>query len=892
MTLQSSAKREFLEWAKTLKTENLSNTDIKLFNLFDRHFDSLELLGTSGGRRAKKIGELITNEAELISDSFPTWSESEKYEVNKINRLTEMKIGPFRGFETEETFLFDKQFTFLYGPNGSGKSSFCEGMEYALVGEIEEAEAKRIPIEAYIRNEQTLKSILPSITAEYVDGQSKKVSRHDPTYRFSFIEKNRIDSFARISATTSKNQSNRISALFGLDSYSAFVDGFTEDFDKRHITLVNTSKETLDQENQKLIAKKARNVQIEKLLQEVIDRAKTLSEELKPQTFTGLQALRIYCSGEDGTSGKIGELQNLKAKVIPADFDILLIERINSGCQKIGSLSESLDKNLVALGKHSALINFKDLFTAVKTISSQHENDASICPACRTPLLQTVENPYLLAQDELMKMDSLIQLQKKIKEISQEIAEALRELNSEFTRLKEVGKIIPFRATFSLFSEIKITDILQTDSWKPRLLNELKTINIEMKESTEIRENLIKKNDEYKKQRLAKTTIENELKKILQMKERADSAHAENKLLKKEKEDALAEIVKIEDSIKKIIASSEPLQKIVDRNLKFQASYVKLVGSMKRHKDALPALLAHGLSTKAIEFYNTINELDPEFEKLEELKIPTAPGEKIVVKFRHDVRTYDALQIMSEGHIKCLGLSLLLAKVVSNNLNFIIYDDIVNAIDDNHRDGVASLMIENVDLKSRQQIITCHGELFINKLNHKLGASSVSKLVKDYRFTPVDCIEERGIRVSIGESGHYLDQARIHLKKNELKNAAGRCRQAIESVADKLWKKLGKTLNLSISVKMRHPGARPDLSSVVTSLIKELKKIDFQTEENIHSNLDLLQEKYNWALLNKGTHEDSNIPEFERSDVAALVDLLTRIDAQSQALNLKSQAID
>jgi DNA repair exonuclease SbcCD ATPase subunit len=63
----------------------------------------------------------------------------------KFDRITEMKIGPFRGFATNESFTFDKKYTFMYGPNGSGKSSFCEGLEYALLGGIEEADAKRIP---------------------------------------------------------------------------------------------------------------------------------------------------------------------------------------------------------------------------------------------------------------------------------------------------------------------------------------------------------------------------------------------------------------------------------------------------------------------------------------------------------------------------------------------------------------------------------------------------------------------------------------------------------------------------------------------------------------------------------------------------------------------------
>ncbi|MGF3860388.1 AAA family ATPase [Salmonella enterica] len=31
----------------------------------------------------------------------------------------------------------------IYGPNGTGKSSFCEALEYTLLGNVAEAESKR-----------------------------------------------------------------------------------------------------------------------------------------------------------------------------------------------------------------------------------------------------------------------------------------------------------------------------------------------------------------------------------------------------------------------------------------------------------------------------------------------------------------------------------------------------------------------------------------------------------------------------------------------------------------------------------------------------------------------------------------------------------------------------
>lgn len=53
------------------------------------------------------------------------------------------------------------------------------------------------------------------------------------TYKFSFIEKNRIDSFSHISATTQSEKIERLAALFGLTEFTDFVRGFTDSLDNK-----------------------------------------------------------------------------------------------------------------------------------------------------------------------------------------------------------------------------------------------------------------------------------------------------------------------------------------------------------------------------------------------------------------------------------------------------------------------------------------------------------------------------------------------------------------------------------------------------------------------------------------------------------------------------------
>jgi hypothetical protein len=51
-------------------------------------------------------------------------------------RLSKMTIGPFRGFRTPEPFDIQKRVILVYGPNGSGKTSFCEALEFCLLGSV------------------------------------------------------------------------------------------------------------------------------------------------------------------------------------------------------------------------------------------------------------------------------------------------------------------------------------------------------------------------------------------------------------------------------------------------------------------------------------------------------------------------------------------------------------------------------------------------------------------------------------------------------------------------------------------------------------------------------------------------------------------------------------
>jgi hypothetical protein len=863
-----------------------------MLNLLVNNFETLAPLTTVRGsnNRAVKINELIQKYHATLSNEFPDILSQKTDSSQKQDRIKELKIGPFRGFATGESFTFDKQYTFMYGPNGSGKSSFCEGLEYALLGRIEEATAKRIAINEYIRNTKNSTISTPSTYTTDSDGKRVEIPQNESLYRFAFIEKNRIDGFARITATTASTQKDRIATLFGLDEFSAFVDGFTDDFEK-YTYLTNEKAEAFKAESKKYEDDKKRILEIDS---ELLENAKNIESLIKDVAQTGVESaddLKQFLNGTDGVSGHIGMLQRQKTEQIPDDLKTESIDNFQSVLLKINSSLKSFNTDLDSLKGLSSDVNFKDLYSAIESIGSIPDVDLSHCPACKTPIGQVVVNPFENAKAELGKLSDLSELQKKVSETGTMISRDVRNANSIRETINELGKSAGYSGSMpSALTEFDFTNIGSIRNWKPVLESELLAIGNQTSQFEAIKDSISAHNTKLSEKRIRQKTVNSELKKYQDFSTRLVELTANEKILAKEKEKKQKAADDFTKSNTTRLKEIEDENKRIIINKQYADAYKRLIKSLKLTRNQLPAKLSAGLSEKVKEYYNIINAHDPEFELLDSLALPAKAGAKFEIKFKADPRTHDALYILSEGHIKVLGLSILLAKAINENLGFLIFDDIVNAIDDDHRSGIADLLIGHSDLKDRQYILTCHGETFINKLKHKLGASLAGKHVKSYRFIPVDTASTRGVQVSIGNSKHYLLKANESLKQNDLKDSATDCRRAVESISYQLWKKLDKLLRINLKVTMRAPGVQPDLASVVESLIKQVGKI--YGFEKLNENLLSLKAKYPWSLLNKGVHEDENQPEFERKDISELITLLQSIEEDVSSFKLGATTVE
>lgn len=193
----------------------------KVANLVLRHFDELQPLTTAQGQRVKKFVELAQTNWEAVSADIQPTPMQAAATANAVRQLKSLRVGPFRGFTKPEDFDLTSSLVLIYGPNGTGKSSFCEALEYGLLGNVADAESKRFREQNdYLKNAYTNTFSTPVIFATDSQGQEMAVQANEAAYRFCFVEKNRIDSFSRIAAQTPAKQIELIATLFGMDSFN------------------------------------------------------------------------------------------------------------------------------------------------------------------------------------------------------------------------------------------------------------------------------------------------------------------------------------------------------------------------------------------------------------------------------------------------------------------------------------------------------------------------------------------------------------------------------------------------------------------------------------------------------------------------------------------------
>lgn len=873
--------QNFLQWIFQ-PSRGIPEDVLKLACLIHTHFDAIQATSSTRSQRSALLASLMRRELSTTVPHAPdrvVGTEVSEWNWRQLSRFT---LGPFRGFREPEQFDLSKKITLIYGPNGSGKSSFCEGLEFALLGEVEEAANKRIGTAKYLANIHEEKYLAPELKVVNSEGEEVNLAVNPELHRFCFIEKNRIDSFSRLAARSSGQRAELIAALFGMGPFSEFVSNFNESMDRQLIL-------TADKSAQLALKKASLQADMDDVAREPETLASlteyeiTQSEQFSPgSSWFSLMELTGLC----GHSGRIGELDTILASVPPAltgisrEFILRALDHANV------SKSE-LTHCINVLSDCSEQISFKDLYTAV---SALQKTQGDLCPACNTPLegaVHVAENPYIRASKGLEQLAGLGTLQE-----AQRAAEI--KLNQSSSQLRQMmAKIAEFVVSHDEAETVAGAFLLTLaeepgNTWWECLNSSHETGSA----NSVLREELLALADRMSYQDTQTTRSLQERETQLAERRRLEGFRQIIIVHETKKEqviNGLAEmkvrIANFDQTHAVLIQESEAEKLQIQKETPFKQAYDGFLRELRIFRDQMPGQLLTGLNDAALEFYNAFNRNDRDEDKLAFLHLPLSADDKIEICFRGqpDSRR-DALHVLSEGHVRCLGLSILLAKAKSAQCPLIVFDDAINAIDHDHRAGIRETLFERGIFDDIQLLITCHSNEFIKDIqNHLPAERRVQCQSYLFRHHSGDYRPRVTGNAVINAYIHRARQSKDLLNDRE---ALAASRQALEMLTDKIWRWMGSHDHGDITVSLAGSGAEPGLRSLCEALCKRLKGLTSFTHSSKSAIIDafdrilsISSQNLIWTYLNKGTHEEADRDDFDSEEVEKVVMSLEELDA-------------
>ncbi|MDI3274313.1 AAA family ATPase [Pseudomonas sp. AL03] len=862
----STVLREY-ERFMTWLDGKIPTDDVKrLTNIIFEKLPELIPSGTAARKRSKILAPYATKLWEQTPTELAVHEAAPLADEVQWTRLHQMVVGPFRGFKLKENFALQKQITLVYGANGAGKSSLCEALELALLGEVSEADAKRIQGDAYFRNAWAGTYARPLLTASDVNGKVVPVAPNEEVYRFCFVEKNRIDAFSRLASRTPAEKTKLIAALFGIDQFAEFVRGFNDDLDPQ-LDLWGAKAQQLN------TARAALRTAEESVAEEG---AKKDAYRLEEQAIADLfhepityNALKTHI----GSPGEPGRLEEIRKKLEEPSLPTVGVSRndLNTAFKSLVSTDSALQNKQFELTKQSSQVSFQQLFYAVEALQEQTPDR---CPACDTPLHgdHTVRHdPYVKAKAGLADLAELAKLQQEIETLEAELVLASAAFHNLLSSISSHLRAV----------EILIPPIVQAKlRWWNALGPEDGALWIKaLVVTSEIeQQDVLAADDAQVRAALAKERI------ALDDLDRQIQALEGRKVAWNQELNTARELIgKFNLDNHELIQEAEAERPKVAIQHRIKGAYDSLIPLLRGYLASLPGTLLADLGETTKAIYNSFNREDREEDKLAQLWLPTAPEEKIELSFcGSPLIRRDALHILSEGHIRCLGLALLVTKNIKQECPVLIFDDAVNAIDDDHRDGIWRTLFEDKWLDGKQVILTCHGQEFIKTIQQGLGAIRVKTDCTYYELLPHEG-DHHPLVDTLPPTKNYVLSAQDFLARQNSRDALSQSRRALEALSKQLWKWLSSQTPTSVKLTYRSPGAKPELRNLCEQLNGFVAKPQFlhARKQPLLTSLGHLLgidgASPEWSYLNSGTHEDERY-EFNRATVQGIVNAIAEID--------------
>lgn len=870
----------FIKWVHSPEIQAASNVR-RLANLVLANFDAIAETSSNRSKRSILLASLAQQSLAGTPDTQPEIVSVAATMTWPWVRLRELTVGPFRGFRISEPFDLQNRLVLFYGPNGSGKTSLCEALEYALLGSVGEAEAKRMTDSVYLPNIHEGKFDPPILKAVNHDGNEILVAPNDTIFRFCFIEKNRIDSFSRLAAKPPAQRNELIATLFGMDQFNDFVGNFNDSIENQLVL------RTPNQEALKI--KRASLVQDQTAVASEADALQSLDMEelalaISYAEGTSYEALKSLI-GRDDAPARLKELNGILDTIPPVVLDVTRDELL--GLYEAANAAQiQLDKLTAELVSKADQVSFKELYSSVLALKSVSEDR---CPACDTPLtgpVKVLSNPFEKATSGLLHLADLASLQESQKKARSSVEQAATALRTKLDVLSQF-LIINGEQNTAVFDYLHTLPTQISTAWWKSVYE----TNADLEPGLSILEAVLKIADRIELQdNSAKTAMEQRQKNInerdrllryqllVQAQENKRSLFQQNMLEAKKRierfDEENAELIKL--------AAQEFADNERDKPLK--EAYDQFLNLLRQYLGNLPGTLIAGLNEQAMSLYNEFNRDDRDTDRLSALHLPVTGDQKIEISFcgNPHVRV-DALKILSEGHVRCLGLAILLAKNLHLGSPLIVFDDAINAIDHDHRRGIRETIFQSDRFSGTQIIVTCHSNEFINDIQQNL-TKEVRKDTRQYLLLNHEGNYHPKIKRDI-PSRNYVDMARTARNERNDRAALDASRKALEILTEKIWRWLAKYDHGTIKVLLTGVGAEPALRNLCEALRTKIAKANTFTHKDkdgvlaaLDRVLGLSESNLIWTYLNKGTHAESDRDDFEGAEVESVVQTLEELE--------------
>lgn len=874
----ASAAQDYQHFVRWLHEPVIGASDDarRIGNLVLHNFDAVSATTRNRSQRAIRIVELAREQFAGMNSGLPMLDAIAAGAGWRWRNLTELTVGPFRGFRNPESFDLNKRLILFYGPNGSGKTSLCEAMEYALLGAVDEGAQKRIDAGQYLRNIHEGRFEAPRLQALDLAGQPIKIDADVDAYRFCFIEKNRIDSFSRIAAKPAGQKTELIAALFGMDHYNEFVGQFNESLNEQ-LDLTPKKGQELDLKQQSI-----RN-DINVVASEVVAGAEfqRIEDEYAQAFALGMSYRQLQeAVGFFGVPGRLQELGDILNQPPPALYGVRQQDLLAAykGADDVHEEVQALSQQL---GQQHDDVAYQGLFTAIQGLQAISPDR---CPACETPLQgfpHTHVNPYQKAVQGLEQLRELTLLQQRYSAAVARRRTASGVLSAYLAHFAQ-------RVGATTNSEHEVCRYLaspgvQADSpWWKMGYNSVAGVKSVAQQAVDWAVEL-EQIDAATQQNLAQRQV------LVAERDRLNEARialAEHAARRQQAQVSVAgakqRIATFEAQNAELIAAAAAERELIAADSRIQQAYAEFLALLRRHRSELPGTLMAGLNAQALQLYNEFNVRDAEPDKLAELHLPVTGDGRIELCFRGaPQRRVDALQVLSEGHVRCLGLAILLAKASSIQAPSVIFDDAINAIDHEHRQGIREALFESARFANTQIIVTCHSNEFIKDIQNHVDQAQW----KAYTFMHHQGDYHPKVLRNLQPQAYIL-LARAAVDRGDHRAAMQSSRQALEMLTLKIWKWLGKCDQGVLTVQLARDGDQPGLSNLCGSIRSKLRGA--KTFEHVDKQplvdaltqiLGIGEQTLIWKYLNKGTHEEVDREDFDGGVVEHVVQLLEGMNA-------------